>query len=102
MFLLSTRSLAGYGLDHIFAIAKLAQCDGIDLSVDFDKFDTLDSAYVDTIRARHGLPIISISAPSRRVVKRHAEKILEFAETLGIAIVNFYPPHRMDRDKEWF
>lgn len=102
MFLLSTRSLAGYGLDHIFAITKLAGCDGIDLSVNFDEFDTMDSTYIEMIRERHGVPIVSITAPSRRVIKRHAEEILEFAQKLGIAIVNFYPPHRMDRDKEWF
>ncbi len=102
MFLLSTRSLAGYGLDHIFQIAKSANCDGIDLSLDFSEFDSYDPAYIDTIRKRHDLTIISITAPVRRLTPKHAEEILSLAEKLNIAIVNFFPPHRLDKDKEWF
>lgn len=102
MFLLSTRSLAGYGLDHIFQIAKAAGCDGIDLSIALSEYDTLDADYVDLIRKRHDIQIISVTAPIRKLTRKLAEKIVEFAEKLDIAIVNFAPPHRLDRDKEWF
>jgi hypothetical protein len=72
MFLLSTRSLLGYGLDKIFAIAKESGCDGIDLSIDFSLFDTLDTQYLDILSRRHDMPILSISAPTRKVTKKQS------------------------------
>ncbi len=102
MFLLSTRSLTWYGLDQIFALAKAGRADGIDLSVDWELYDTLDSTYLDTLMTRHGIRIMSITAPVRRVTKKQSAEILALADTLGVSIVNFTPPHRSDRDKEWF
>lgn len=102
MFLLSTRSLIGHGLDKIFSLAKEAGCDGIDLSVDFLLYDTIDAVYLDMLSVRHEMPIMSISAPARKVTKRQSSEILELADLLGVKIVNFTPPHRTDRDKEWF
>lgn len=102
MYLLSTQSLEGYGLDKVFTLAKQAQVDGLDLSVDFDQFDTFDAAYLDTLVARHSLPIVSITAPTRRLTKKHLDTILELAESLGVQIVNLLPPHRLDKEKDWF
>lgn len=36
------------------------------------------------------------------MTKKHAEMILNLAENLGVKVVNFSPPHRSDRDKDWF
>lgn len=102
MMLLSTRSLSGYGLDKVFALAKDAGYDGIDLSVDFGCFDTVDSLYLDTLMKRYSLPIISMTAPDRRVTKKQSLQIIDTADLLGVKIVNFTPPHRTDREKEWF
>lgn len=102
MFLLSTRTLTGYGLDQIFALAKSGGADGIDLSIDFGFYDTLDSAYLQVLQKRHSMSIVSITAPTRRVTKKQSSEILTLADTLGVQIVNFTPPHRSDRDKEWF
>lgn len=100
--LISTRSLAWYGLDKIFTLAKEAACTGIDLSVDFSNFDTIDSLYIQQLIARHQLPIVSITAPTRRMNKKRATEILLLAESLSVKLVNFTPPHRSDNEKEWF
>ena len=100
--LLSTRSLSWYGLDKIFALAKAGGCSGIDLSIDFSLFDTLDEAYLDTLMTRHDLHIQSITAPERKMTKKQVDRILTLADDLGVRLVSFHPPHRSDRDKEWF
>lgn len=102
MFLLSTRSLAWYGLDKVFALAKAGGVDAIDLSIDFTLYDTLDAAYLQILEERHAIRITSITAPNRKVTKKQSSEILELANVLGVSIVNFTPPHRSDRDKEWF
>lgn len=99
--LLSTRSLAGHGLDKIFSLAKAAYSTGIDLSIDFENYDTLDALYLDTLSKRHDIPIQSITAP-KRITKKQVVEILFLADTLGVRIVNLTPPHRTDRDKTWF
>ena len=100
--LLSTRSLAWYGIDKIFAIAKEAWCSGIDLSVDFSQFDTFDSLYLQELSARYGVPIVSVTAPTRRMNKKRASEIVMLAESLSVKLANFTPPHRTDNEKEWF
>jgi sugar phosphate isomerase/epimerase len=62
----------------------------------------MDAVYLQILMTRHKLPIISITAPPRRMTKRQSTEIAELAEVLGVKIVNFTPPHRMDKDKEWF
>ena len=46
MLLLSTSSLAGYGLHRIFEFAKKSEYDGIDLCIDFSEFDTFNAEYL--------------------------------------------------------
>jgi sugar phosphate isomerase/epimerase len=82
MLLLSTRSLSGHGLDKVFALAKSAGCDGIDLSVDFTLFDTVDAMYLLELSKRHELPIVSVTAPARRVTKRQSGETVELADLL--------------------
>ncbi len=65
-------------------------------------FDTIDPTYLKMLSIRHDLPIVSITAPSRRVTKRQSIGIAEIAEMLSVKTLNFTPPHRSDRDKEWF
>jgi len=102
LLLLSTSSLTGYGLHKIFLLAKQAAYDGIDLSVDFDMYDTCDAGYIDSIMRDTHMPIVSLSAPERRLTKKNFDRILALAHELGVNIVNIHPPHRLDREKDWF
>jgi sugar phosphate isomerase/epimerase len=100
--LLSTRSLTGYGLDKIFYLAKEAGCSGIDLSINFDEYDTIDPVYLKLLTERHDVPVVSITAPNRKVTKKQSEEIAKIADMLGVKLINFTPPHRTDKEKEWF
>lgn len=102
MFLLSTSSLAGYGLHRIFLFTKKWGFDGIDLSVDFNQFDTYDAAYIDSLIQTTDVPVMSITAPERRLNKKQCDQLLILADALGVQIVNLHPPHRLDREKDWF
>lgn len=100
--LLSTSSLAGYGIHHIFLLAQAAGYEGIDLSVDYALYDTCDRSYLQSLVTSTGLPIVAISAPERKLTKKQFDDILSLAHDLGVSIVNVHPPHRLDREKDWF
>jgi hypothetical protein len=102
MFLLSTSSLVGYGLHHIFLLAKQGGFDAIDLSVDFNHFDSYDAIYIDTLIQSTGISIESVTAPERKLNKKQCDQLLTLADDLGIKIVNLHPPHRLDRERDWF
>lgn len=102
MILLSTSSLSGYGLHHIFLLAKQGWFQGIDLVVDFNLFDTFDANYIASIIQLTDLSVISITAPERKLNKKQFDQILALADQLNIQIVNIHPPHRLDRERDWF
>lgn len=102
MFLLSTSSLEGYGLHRIFKYAKHGWFQGIDLVVDFNQFDTFDANYISALAKENTLPVISITAPERKLNKKQFDQILILADDLGVQIVNIHPPHRLDRERDWF
>jgi len=62
MLALSTGTLHNYGLDRVFALAREAGFQGIEVIVD-SRWDTRQSGYLDTLRKRHELPIVSLHAP---------------------------------------
>ena len=102
MFLLSTSSLSGYGLHRIFLLTKKWEYDGIDLSVDFNQFDTYDASYIDSLIQTTDISVISITAPERKLNKKQCDQLLTLADELGVKIVNLHPPHRLDKEKDWF
>jgi sugar phosphate isomerase/epimerase len=102
MFLLSTSSLSGYGLHRIFQLAKQGEFEGIDLSVDFNAFDTYDATYIDSLIRETSLPVMSITAPERKLNKKQCDQLLALADDLGVKILNLHPPHRLDRERDWF
>ncbi len=102
MFLISTSSLNGYGLHRIFLLAKQGGYDGIDLSVDFNQFDTYDAIYIDGLIQSIGITIESITAPERKLNRKQCDQLLLLADNLGIKILNLHPPHRLDRERDWF
>lgn len=102
MLLLSTSSLQWYGLHKIFLLAKQANYGGIDLSIDFDTFDTTNAEYIDSLIQSTDIPVVSITAPERKLTRKQFEIILHLASDLGVKIINVHPPHRLDREKDWF
>ncbi len=84
MLLLSTQSLAGYGLHKIFLLAKNAEYDGLDLSIDFENYDTIDATYIDSLIQSTGISVFSLTAPERKLTKKHFDQILALASDLGI------------------
>lgn len=102
MFLLSTSSLRGYGLHKIFSFAKDAHYDGICLDLNPLDFDTENAAYVSTLSREFDMPVVSITAYERRITPKIVDQIMEMSKLLGSRAVAFYPPHRLDKDGEWF
>lgn len=102
MLLLSTASLAGYGLHRIFGFAKNAQYDGLDLSVDFGQFDTFNTEYLRSLVSSFELPIVSITMPEKQLTTAQLEFAIHMAEDLGVTTVNIHPPHRLEKEKDWF
>jgi len=102
MLLLSTSSLSGYGLHKIFLLAKEASYEGIDLFVDFALYDTYNSSYLLSLIEMTGMPIRSITAPEKRLTKVQLEQILKLASSLDVERVNVHPPHRLEKEKDWF
>lgn len=102
MLLLSTTSLRGYGLHKIFSLTKDALYDGINLDLNSLDYDTENTEYIEKLVQEFGIPVTSITAYERRMTPRIVDQIISMARTLGTKVVNFYPPHRLDRDGEWF
>lgn len=102
MLLLSTSSLRGYGLHRIFAFVRDAHYDGICLDLNPLDFDTENTEYVAGLSKEFGIPVAGITAYERRMTPKMVDRIMAMAKALGSKTVNFYPPHRLDKDGEWF
>lgn len=102
MLLLSTSSLKGYGLHKIFDFAKKSGYDGLDISVDFSEFDTFDKEYLARLSAESGVKIVSFTMPEKQLTTTQLEFVIHMAEELGVKMVNIHPPHRLEKEKNWF
>lgn len=102
MLILSTSSLKGYGLHKIFKLAKEANYDGIDLTLEKSNFDCWDKDYLKSLADEFDMPILSISAPEKGVTKAKVDDIIEIAKTVNAQVITFSPPHFTDRNPEWF
>ena len=102
MFLLSTASLKGYGLHKAFKIAKESGFDGVCLDLDPTNFDTLNAEYVKEISDSVGIPVLSVTAFERKMDEDSVDLAVKIAKTVGAPVVNFYPPHRLDKNTSWF
>jgi sugar phosphate isomerase/epimerase len=100
--LLSTSSLNGYGLHRIFAFAKKAGYDGLNLDLSTTDYDTESPVYIRELIDAYELPVVGITAYERRMNARTVDRVIEYAQVLGAKIISFYPPHRLDKDGEWF
>ena len=102
MLLLSTSSLAGYGLHRIFEFAKKSEYDGIDLCIDFSAFDTFNAEYLRKLSADFGVKIVSVTMPEKQLTTNQLEFVLQMAADLGVKMVNIHPPHRSEKEEDWF
>lgn len=80
----------------------MADYDGIDLCVDFDLFDTYNPEYLAQLVEEFSIKIESITMPERRLSTAQLEYILQLAEDLQVPMVNVHPPHRLEKEKDWF
>lgn len=101
MLLLSTASLRGYSLHHSAHIAHTAGYDGLDLVLDASEYDTLDADYLKSL-VKSGVNIPSITTYERKMSMESATEALNIASIVGARVVNFFPPHRLDKSPEWF
>lgn len=103
MLLLSTASLKGYGLHHIFALAKLSQYHGLSLELNHDDFDGMDADYINNLIQTFSFPVVSVTAFERKMNEDTMNRVIELAEKIHAQTVHFYPPHRFfDKNGEWF
>lgn len=45
------------------------------------------------------MPVVSITAYERRMTPKIVDQIIETAKILESKTVNFYPPHRLDKER---
>ncbi|MDR2415203.1 MAG: hypothetical protein LBD75_00895 [Candidatus Peribacteria bacterium] len=79
--LLSTDTLPNYGLDLIFAIAKEAGFDGIDLAM-WKGFDAWDETYVQKLAFEYDLPVYVVQT-SAKLNQKEMDKALDICAATG-------------------
>ncbi|MFQ5610600.1 MAG: sugar phosphate isomerase/epimerase family protein [Anaerolineae bacterium] len=102
--ILSTGSLYNFDVDSAMAFAREAGFDGLELVIDW-RTETYRRKRLETLVARHGLPILALHSPfpsmrlqgwPRDPVAR-ITRAVELAEALGAQTVVVHPPGRWIR-----
>lgn len=100
MFVLSTGSLYNYALDRVFALARQAGFDGIEVIVD-SRWDTRQAEYLRSVSAAQGLPVLSLHAPFMPGIQGWEEdplsslqRTVQLAAALGAGVVVAHLPMR--------
>jgi sugar phosphate isomerase/epimerase len=88
--LLSTDTLPGYGLDHIFDIAKSHGFDGIDLAM-WKNFDSWNNKYVKKLIKQYDLPVHIIQT-SHAITPKELQQALILAQEVGASVLAFNAP----------
>jgi sugar phosphate isomerase/epimerase len=88
--LLSSDSLSGYGLDHIFEIASEVGFDGIDLAT-WKNYDARNESYVSKLSKKHDLPVRIIQVSSK-VNTKEMEQAFDLCDTLDIDTIAINAP----------
>ncbi len=100
--IISTGSLAGYGLHHAFSLVRDAGFHMVNLDIDPANHDTLDAGYTTRIAEECGVCIESVTAPERGMSVELFERIESCVEALGVKHITYFPPTRFEKDIEWF
>lgn len=90
MLALSTDSLNGYGLNRIFAFAKEAEYEGIDLFVSSKHYDTQNAQYVKSLSDQYAIPVVSMQLPDP--TPKRLEKAIEIAKAVNCKVIIVQPP----------
>ena len=102
MFLVSTSCFRGYGLHKTLSLIAASAYDGADLVLSSGDFDTENTEYLAELVKITKCPIHSITTYERRMDLAKLMTIIEMAKTLGVSLINIFPPHRLDKDGSWF
>ncbi len=102
MLLLSTSNLEWYWLHKIFKLVSKSTYDWVNLDLNYSNFDTQNKDYINDLVNEFNVPVISITAYERKMNKHEVDNILSLAKKLNVVNINFYPPHRADKDNSWF
>lgn len=102
MLLISTSSLKGYWLHKIFKIAKKSGYDWINLDLISWDFDSEDTEYIKELSDDFEVKVLSITAYERKMDIKTVDILIKMAQTLWAKVINFYPPHRADKDTTRF
>lgn len=86
----------------MFQITKESGFDGIDLHLQENAYDLWDKKYLKELIEKVKIPIISLSITPQKMDNEKLEKIIEIAKYIGVEIINFFPPHRGEKDVSWF
>lgn len=101
MFLLSTDSLRGYGLNRIFQFAKEAGFEGLEVALDIKQFDTQNPDYLKELQHEHSLPIRVVRTFPNSTI-RQSLLALEIADAVKAKILVLEPPKIFDfKVKDW-
>ncbi len=95
MFVLSTDSLEGYGLNRIFEFAKNADYDGIDLVISPKDFDTQNPEYIKSLSDKYELPVVTIQTPPNGSPKK-INMAVDIAKKLNCQIIVIQPPRLLE------
>ena len=88
--LLSTDTLPGYGLDHIFDFAKNLGFDGIDLAM-WKNFDARNTKYVKKLIAQYSLPV-HIVQTSAEITPKELQQAIMLAQEVGASVLAINAP----------
>ncbi len=95
MIALHTQSLQRYGLNRIFAFAKEAGYEGIEIGVDKDDYDTQNAQYIERLSKENALPVIALHCPADSGSKS-VKHVVDMAVYLGCPTVVVTPPKFLD------
>ncbi len=90
LIVLSTDTLPGYGLDHIFDIAKTLGFDGIDLAM-WKNFDARNTKYVKKLIDQYGLPVYVVQT-SPDVTAKELQQAMMLAQDVGAKVISCNAP----------
>ncbi|USN57270.1 MAG: hypothetical protein H6766_02160 [Candidatus Peribacteria bacterium] len=88
--LLSSDTLSGYGLDHIFEVAKTIGFDGIDLAT-WKNYDAWNQKYVTKLSKTHNLPVRVIQVSSNLNTKE-MEQAFDLCDDLDVKTISINAP----------
>jgi hypothetical protein len=88
--LLSSDTLSGYGLDHIFEVAKEVGFDGIDLAT-WKNYDAWNEVYVAKLTEKHNLPVKVVQVSSK-INAKEMEQAFDLCDDLNVKTISINAP----------